>query len=587
MNKNVFDNFISTAREHAAIYISDNKGICDQILAVGHFAVFITRDLKDKDYFNVETFTSYMEKNYLVKEFGSYVFVPCCRIRYLNDMIFQTAKGLGFKVRKDGWKLFRFKEYLASYEHQSDMEVTLQGYEKNLFGPAKSELDLSRFHKVSKNGGINGVIDIEVVNYLMETENMFVVNGRLYLYRDGVYQADENGAWVKNKVQKLLYREWIRANILNQIYNLLLIQESIQKQYEELNRYPVTTINFRNGMYDILTDELHPHDPSYYSMNQIPHDYDKDYDLENGWSSTRKFLEEVSVSEDDTRMLLEYFGYCMTRDTRSQKFMIITGRGGTGKSRVINLLEYIIGTANTCGVPLQDLNKRFYATNLYGKLLNSCADISSDAMESVDVIKKATGEDLLMYEQKGKDPTTFRSYAKLIFSANEIPVNLDEKSNAWYRRLLIFEMDRPPRVTDTELQRALQMEVGGTIRMAVSCLRRLYVERDKREIEPSANSERIAGELNRDADSVLAFLHDCVVKKDGSRIKRSEFFQEYLRYCEENERLPYKKHIFFKNLKRKGIEPRKAGEYFFMGMAFKKNLETGFEPVCQQREIPF
>ena len=54
-------------------------------------------------------------------------------------------------------------------------------------------------------------------------------------------------------------------------------------------------------------------------------------------------------------------------------------------------------------ISLQDLNKRFYATGMYGKLLNACADIPCKAMENTDVLKKAVGEDTLIYEKKGQD----------------------------------------------------------------------------------------------------------------------------------------------------------------------------------------
>ena len=54
-------------------------------------------------------------------------------------------------------------------------------------------------------------------------------------------------------------------------------------------------------------------------------------------------------------------------------------------------------------------NKRFYATGIVceilgkgGKLLNACADIPCKAMENTDVLKKAVGEDTLIYEKKDR-----------------------------------------------------------------------------------------------------------------------------------------------------------------------------------------
>ena len=64
-----------------------------------------------------------------------------------------------------------------------------------------------------------------------------------------------------------------------------------------------------------------------------------------------------------------------------------------------------MGADNCSGVSLQDLNERFFPSMLYGKLVNACVDISSEAMMQVDNIKKATGEDIMICEKKNKDPT--------------------------------------------------------------------------------------------------------------------------------------------------------------------------------------
>ena len=93
----------------------------------------------------------------------------------------------------------------------------------------------------------------------------------------------------------------------------------------------------------------------------------------------------------------------------------------------VSLLQYVVGITNMSSISLQDLNKRFYATGMYGKLLNACADIPCKAMENTDVLKKAVGEDTLIYEKKGQDAIHFHSYAKLLFSTNEMTKNLEDK----------------------------------------------------------------------------------------------------------------------------------------------------------------
>ena len=190
--------------------------------------------------------------------------------------------------------------------------------------------------------------------------------------------------------------------------------------------------------------EMLEHNPDYLTINQIPFPYypeDCEQVLQGG-ENIKKYLASSLPNKEEQQTFWEYFGYCMTQDTQFQKFLTLKGNGGTGKSVAVSLIQYVVGITNMSSISLQDLNKRFYATGMYGKLLNACADIPCKAMENTDVLKKAVGEDTLIYEKKGQDAIHFHSYAKLLFSTNEMPQNLEDKSDAFYRRLLILDMNR-------------------------------------------------------------------------------------------------------------------------------------------------
>jgi len=588
MNKTIVNNLMhADPGEDRLLFINDDITLCGQIIAAGKKSVFIGRDLLAEQYFTQESFCTYMEE---ITNTGTsmcdYTYVLACYRKNINDHLkglFRRIGGLSF--HEDGWKLFTGKEYLALPENLEELKTSLDHYTIRMTGPGSEAMFKKQFHQVDRYGNPKRVIDKAVVDYLIREMDMFAMNGVLYLYKQGVFYEDKDGKRVKNRIQELLYTEFIKSTTLNQIFSLLLIQEEIQKDFADLNCYPVNWINFRNGMYNVAEHRLHPHKKEYFSINQIPHEIHLDLDLKKDWSFTNRFLVEIAPEPDDRRMLLEYLGYCMTRDTRQQKFMIIKGTGGTGKSRIINLFERIVGADNCSNIPLQDLNKRFYATNLYCQLLNSCADIPAGAMESIDVIKKATGEDALMYEKKGHDPVTFRSYAKLLFSANKIPLNLDEKSDAYYRRLLIFEMNKKPGKKDYQLDEKLAAEIDGTIVAAVHALGELYSS-EERELKASKNSDRLVNELYKETDSVKAFIEDCLTRSACSRIKRSIVFDAYKDYCEENERVVYKKSIFFANLKEKGYEEVKTGGiYYIKGI----DLRAEFMELTKEEQmtLPF
>lgn len=251
--------------------------------------------------------------------------------------------------------------------------------------------------------------------------------------------------------------------------------------------------------------------------------------------------------------------------------MVLNGPGGTGKSTVINLLEKAVGKNNISSLSLQDLNDRFSPTNLFGKLLNSCADIPNRAMEQVDVIKKITGEDTIKGEYKGGAVFFFHSYSKLIFSANEIPISLDDKTNAYYRRFLILNIDKRARYIP-DLRNKLEREIEFFISKAVRAAHELFI-RDG--ISESQNSKKAVEELYKQADSVQAFIIDEMEKEDSARISRTELYRLYTEYCVDNDRISITRNRFYKNLREKGYgEVQEKGTRCFMGL---KQINDGFK----------
>ena len=208
------------------------------------------------------------------------------------------------------------------------------------------------------------------------------------------------------------------------------------------------------------------------TINQIPFPYYPD----RAGVRRIKYQKVICTASKEDTDILQYFGYCgMTQDTQFQKFLTLKRNGGTGSLVAVSLIQHVVGITNMSSISLQDLNKRFYATGMYGKAVNA-ADIPCKAMENTDVLKKAVGEDTLIYEKKGQDAIHFHSYAKLLFSTNEMPQNLEDKSDAFYRRLLILDMNRVVKSgeKDLHLKEKVQAESDYAIHMAMIALKNLY-----------------------------------------------------------------------------------------------------------------
>lgn len=559
MLKNIFEKMIQQDpdEKHRYVFINDNMEIMQNVVAIGYSTLWLTE--AEKNAFSLDGFKEYIKS---IINTGTnlmdYVFVPACFRKKTNDELEVFFKSNGIVYKQSGYTLFRNKEYLGNYDRQEELDQTLKQF-INRFEGQDTCMDLQQFHNYDENGKCTSVCDVAIVEYLMDTEDMFVIDGIAFVYENGVFKEDANGIVLMNKIQACLYRNEIKAATIKRVYDLLIRQQALQSSFETVNNYPKWWINFKNGMLDVQEMKMHPHNPEYRSMNQIPHEFS--FQPVKG-ENTLKFLKEAVPDSGDRQMFYTYLGYCMTCDTSMQKFMMIKGEGGTGKSRLIALAEYIVGKPNYVNVSLADLNERFYPSNLFGKLMNSCADISTAPLNAVDVLKKCTGDDEIIFERKGVDANrSFRSYAKLLFSANKIPLNLDEKSNAFYRRLLILEMNVKPAKIDLRLDEKLQSEVQFSIFMAVRWLHEMY---EKGRIPESENSKRLVNELYKDADSVKAWLEDCMKPAAGARCSRAAIYDLYDKYCEENDRQAIGRAKFYKNLVDKGYKEgrdKKIGRY--------------------------
>lgn len=559
MLKNIFEKMMQQDpdEKHRYVFINDNMEIMQNVAAIGYSALWLTE--AEKNAFSLDGFKEYIKS--IINTGTSlidYVFVPACFRKKTNDELEVFFKSNGIVYKQSGYTLFRNKEYLGNYNRQEELDQALKQF-INRFEGQDTCMDLQQFHNYDENGKCTGVCDVAIVEYLMDTEDMFVIDGIAFVYENGVFKEDTNGIVLMNKIQACLYRNEIKAATIKRVYDLLIRQQALQSSFETVNNYPKWWINFKNGMLDAQEMKMHPHSPEYRSMNQIPHEFS--FQPTKG-DHTLKFLQEAVPDKGDRQMFYTYLGYCMTCDTSMQKFMMIKGEGGTGKSRLIALAEYIVGKPNYVNVSLADLNERFYPSNLFGKLMNSCADISTAPLNAVDVLKKCTGDDEIIFERKGMDANrSFRSYAKLLFSANKIPLNLDEKSNAFYRRLLILEMNVKPAKIDLRLDEKLQSEVQFSIFMAVRWLHEMY---EKGRIPESENSKRLVNELYKDADSVKAWLEDCMKPAAGARCSRAAIYDLYDKYCEENDRQAIGRAKFYKNLVDKGYKEgrdKKIGRY--------------------------
>lgn len=402
-----------------------------------------------------------------------------------------------------------------------------------------------------------------ICDYFVNKGDIFVLGGECYQYRDGVYV--EASSYVRNMIRDMISVDTlITQNRIMECFRLICDDVRLQKTAAELN-HNKNLINFQNGVWDIENKKLLPHDSKYLQTLQIPHRVGE----YKPFTETRlyDFFRQTKIPKEDVRMLLKYMAYCMTLDYGLKTFMILCGQSNTGKSVLIRFFENLVGKMNVSSLSMHELNMRFYPSQLYNRLLNSCADNSSLPLSSIENLKKITGGDQIMHEKKGKEPFFFVPFSKLIFSFNQLPLQLEERSNAFYKRMRILFMNTEL-FLDNEYVDDLCSEEG--VSEIIPYLLNLL---PVKEIPRTSTSDKYVEALRQDSDSIHAFLTKRCLLGNQYSTDKNALYEAYCRYCVDTGRESCKKHSFMRNIRSQGfkeVRDAKSREYLWVGVGLRK-----------------
>lgn len=375
-------------------------------------------------------------------------------------------------------------------------------------------------------------------NYVINKHHIIKLNKQLHVYMDGIYTSSHE--CISNIMRMYIpgLKKSHKAEVLDYIMDMA----------EEKRVSDSRFISFRNGILDIETMMLHPHSHEYILLNKIPWDFNPNaYD-----GLTDATLNKISCDDPEIRFLLEEcIGYCFYTQNIMQKAFILTGSKSNGKSTFISMLNCILGDENIAAADLKNLGDRFTKATLFKKLANIGDDISDDFIQDTSLFKKIVSGDRIQAEFKGTSPFEFNPYAKLIFSANNIP-RMKDKTGAVIRRLVIipfnanFSKDDPEYDPDIKRKLTGQTAMEYCIRIGVEGLKRILANKG------FSNSSKVQKELDEYEEQnnpVLGFFNDMDDEDYLFRETTKEIYLAYSHYCQENGYMAESSNQFGRTLK--------------------------------------
>ena len=364
----------------------------------------------------------------------------------------------------------------------------------------------------------------EFGDQLIQEFKIIEVNGVLYVYEDGYYQADNK--IIENKMIELypgiLQRQ--RAEVLAYIR----IKTHINATDLRVNPY---IINLKNTRLDIRNGECLEFTPEAIEFDRIPVVYDPSAycaDLD-------KMLNRVFCGDREVIDLFEeMLGAVLLKHNRYQKAFLFYGNGSNGKSTILDLIRTFLGMRNYSTIALEQVTAQFKTAELENKLANIGDDVDNVVLKDTGTLKKLFSGNAVLVERKGERPFTIEPYATHIYSCNAIPRSLD-KTDGFYRRWLLIPFNARFSVNDEDYDPMIADKISAPT--ALSYLLNIGIRGAQRLIrkghftEPTSVKEALEA-YKADNSTVLSWIEDKELNEDYFLDKpRDNLYSEFADWC--------------------------------------------------------
>ncbi|MEM5647372.1 phage/plasmid primase, P4 family [Bacillus cereus] len=358
-------------------------------------------------------------------------------------------------------------------------------------------------------------------DFLINEHHICKVTNVLHIYKDGVYSDKQED------IEEAMIRHIPALKRMQRQETIAYLQLKAKHKNFASTKYVVV----KNGVFNLETWQLENFTPEIITRNKIPVAYIPGAYYE----VTDKTFNKIAVNDKKIRAILEeILGYILFRRNEFAATFILTGDGSNGKSSYLKIIRKLIGSDNTSSLDLNELDQRFKTAELFGKLANIGDDIGKGYIKESSIFKKLSTGETLNVERKGKDPFDFTNYAKLIFSANEMP-RINDFSDGLGRRLQIVpfkakftpnDEDYDPFITDKLLSDESMQYV---LNLALKSLKRLLVEKK------FTKSKAVEDELikyQEENNPIISFVNNEDVELERAVV--GDVYLQYKVYCAEN-----------------------------------------------------
>ena len=352
---------------------------------------------------------------------------------------------------------------------------------------------------------------------------MITVNGTLFTV-NGIVNDE-------NRLKKEIYdriKPYVTSNIAKRVTNLLDVMR-MECCAADLLLYQ-DRIHVANGTYHLDGTFSTEKD---YCRNRLPVAYLPDAPQPVTWLH---FLSQL-LEPEDILTLQEFIGYCFIPSTKGQKMLMLTGKGGEGKSRIGVVLRALLGTNMKTGSVAKVETSNFARADLEHELLMLDDDMKLEALPQTNNIKAIITAELPMdLERKRQQSYQGDLYVRFIGLGNGVLQALHDRSVGFFRRQIILttkEKD-PNRKDDPYIAEKMAAEAEGIFLWALEGLHRLIANDFRFTLSQSALDN--LNDAVSDGNNIIDFLasEGYIRFRADYEASSKNLYAVYKQWCDDN-----------------------------------------------------
>jgi P4 family phage/plasmid primase-like protien len=380
------------------------------------------------------------------------------------------------------------------------------------------------------------------------------------IYRDKISQAvnemnsfaEDDPRWKKYRTRThtlaniaiMLKSTAKKQNIMREAKDLFFDPEFLKKENE--NPY---LLCFKNGVFDFSTNEFRNGRPDDYvtkctNTNYVPIKKANKKDLEE----VRDFMRKLYPEKELHDYMWQHFASTLIGVNLNQTFNIYTGSGANGKSVVVDLMSKVLGEYKG-DVPITLITQKRVNIGAASPEIAKLKDIRYAVMQEPSkgdvvndgIMKQLTGDDPLEGRNLFKDSVVFIPQFTLAVCTNNLFEFRTNDDGTWRRvRLCPHKAKFKVNPVDDDPDEPYQFKIDKNIKrnfgrwkIAMMSLLVEIAKEKKGLVEDCECVLEASNKYRNKQDYISQFIQSHVEKSEGDKIKKTELYETFKRWYNE------------------------------------------------------